>query len=192
MYRRGLWALGGVLILGLALAATGCAKKQTVRSNENEGMQAAVQKPAPAMHAQNPVKEEGIKEARISPPKESATAGSELTKETKSVLADIHFDFDKSIIRATDRPELQKIAEEMKRHPNTRLRIEGNCDERGTAEYNMALGDRRAQSAKEYLVALGIPADHIATISFGKEKPLDPGHNEAAWAKNRRDHFYEH
>jgi peptidoglycan-associated lipoprotein len=67
--------------------------------------------------------------------------------------------------------------------------VEGNCDERGTVEYNLALGQRRADAAKNYLVSLGIPADRLKTISFGKSKPFDPGHDEAAWAKNRRDHF---
>ena len=77
----------------------------------------------------------------------------------------------------------------MKKYPNVKIQIEGHCDERGTIEYNLALGERRANSAKKYLISLGMPADQISTISYGKEKPLDSGHNEEAWAKNRRDHF---
>jgi peptidoglycan-associated lipoprotein len=75
------------------------------------------------------------------------------------------------------------------KHPTIKIQIEGHCDERGTSEYNLALGERRANSAKKYLISLGMPADRISTISYGKEKPLDPGHNEEAWSKNRRDHF---
>jgi peptidoglycan-associated lipoprotein len=75
------------------------------------------------------------------------------------------------------------------KHPTVKIQIEGHCDERGTNEYNLALGERRANSAKKYLISLGMPADQISTISYGEEKPLDPGHNEEAWAKNRRGHF---
>ena len=107
----------------------------------------------------------------------------------KSPFADIHFDFDKSLIKDGDRPNLQKIANYLKQHPRAKVRIEGNCDERGTSEYNMALGERRAESAKKYLIGLGVSANGISTMSFGKEKPLDPGHSEEAWTKNRRDHF---
>ena len=75
------------------------------------------------------------------------------------------------------------------KYPKVKIQIEGHCDERGTAEYNLALGERRSNSAKKYLISLGVPEGRISTISYGKEKPLDPGHNEEAWAKNRRDHF---
>ena len=74
-------------------------------------------------------------------------------------------------------------------YPSVRILIEGHCDERGTAAYNLALGERRADTAKEFLVNLGIPADRVTTISYGEEKPVDPGQNEEAWAKNRRAHF---
>ena len=74
-------------------------------------------------------------------------------------------------------------------NPDVNVTIEGHCDERGTVEYNLALGDRRAESAKAYLVNLGIPASRIETVSYGEERPVDPGHNEAAWARNRRAAF---
>jgi peptidoglycan-associated lipoprotein len=77
----------------------------------------------------------------------------------------------------------------MAAHPNSAIRAEGYCDERGTEEYNMALGERRAQSAKDYLVSVGADGSRIKTVSFGKERPLDPAHDEAAWAKNRRVEF---
>jgi peptidoglycan-associated lipoprotein len=84
---------------------------------------------------------------------------------------------------------LKKHAQWLKEHPSVRLIIEGHCDERGTSEYNLALGQKRADSAKAYLVQLGIDPSRIETVSFGEEIPLDPGHDESAWAKNRRAEF---
>jgi peptidoglycan-associated lipoprotein len=101
----------------------------------------------------------------------------------------IYFDFDKSVLKLEAQALLKKKAEWLKANPNSKLLIEGNCDERGTAEYNLALGERRAAAAQSYIVALGIPASRIKTVSYGKEFPFDPGHDEAAWAKNRRAHF---
>lgn len=101
----------------------------------------------------------------------------------------IYFDFDRSFIKPEYRPLLEKKAEFLKEFPEYGLRIEGNCDERGTNEYNLALGDRRADSAKSYLISRGISADRIATISYGEERPLAVGHNEESWAQNRRDDF---
>ncbi|MFW6148134.1 MAG: peptidoglycan-associated lipoprotein Pal [Thermodesulfobacteriota bacterium] len=101
----------------------------------------------------------------------------------------IFFDFDRSFIKPEYRPILEKKAKFLKEFPEYSLRIEGNCDERGTNEYNLALGDRRADSAKNYLISQGLSADRIATISYGEERPLALGHNEEAWAQNRRDDF---
>ena len=111
--------------------------------------------------------------------------------ETKAVpqLDDIHFDFDKSDIRADSREILQKNADWLQNNPDIKIQIEGHCDERGTAEYNLALGERRAMSTKKYLISLGISADRIYTISYGEELPIDPNHSEDAWSKNRRAHF---
>ncbi len=101
----------------------------------------------------------------------------------------IHFAFDKSDLDDDARTILRQKAVFLKKYAAVAVTIEGNCDERGSNEYNMALGDRRAFAAKEFLVGLGIEADRLATISYGEEKPLDPGHNEEAWAKNRRAQF---
>ncbi|MFO7708109.1 MAG: peptidoglycan-associated lipoprotein Pal [Desulfobacterales bacterium] len=101
----------------------------------------------------------------------------------------IFFDFDKSALKLEAQAALKKKAEWLKANPSAKLLIEGNCDERGTNEYNMALGERRAQSAKKFLVDLGIDTKRISTISYGEERPIDPGRNEAAWAKNRNDGF---
>ncbi|HKK01961.1 MAG TPA: peptidoglycan-associated lipoprotein Pal, partial [Desulfuromonadales bacterium] len=102
----------------------------------------------------------------------------------------IHFAFNEYTLSQEARGILVQNAAWMKAHPGVKVRIEGNCDERGSEEYNLALGQKRADAAKKYLVSLGIPADQLMEISYGEERPLDPAHNEAAWAKNRRDEFH--
>jgi peptidoglycan-associated lipoprotein len=104
-------------------------------------------------------------------------------------LQPIYFDFDKYDLRSSDREILNLNAMVLKENPTVRIRIEGNCDERGTVEYNLALGERRASSARDYLINLGVDSNRISIISYGKERPLYPGHNEGAWSKNRRDDF---
>jgi peptidoglycan-associated lipoprotein len=106
-----------------------------------------------------------------------------------AALADINFDFDKYNIRPGDAEILKRDFEWFKANPGKKARIEGNCDERGTVEYNLVLGQKRADSTKSYLMNLGADGKLLETISYGKEKPIDPGHNEEAWAKNRRAHF---
>lgn len=107
----------------------------------------------------------------------------------EAALKDIHFDYDMSDIKAEDKTTLQAIAKFMSTYQQVSLKIEGHCDERGTVEYNIALGDRRASSAKDYLVGLGLTRGRFETLSFGKERPLCTDANEACWSKNRRVHF---
>jgi len=102
---------------------------------------------------------------------------------------DVTFDYDKADLTSAARAILERKAAWLQHNPNTNAAIEGHCDERGTVEYNIALGERRAKAAMNYLVDLGIKASRLSTVSYGKERPLDPGHDEAAWAKNRRAHF---
>ena len=104
-------------------------------------------------------------------------------------LESIYFDFDKSSIREEYRPILEKTAVLLKDNTTIHIRIEGNCDERGSPEYNLALGERRADSAKQFLVSLGVSPERIEVISYGEERPLASGDNEEAWAQNRRDDF---
>jgi peptidoglycan-associated lipoprotein len=106
-----------------------------------------------------------------------------------SPLQDIFFDFDDSMIRSDQRKSVEQDFAYLKAHPELKVQVEGNCDERGTEEYNLALGERRAESVKNALVAEGIPADRLITISYGKDKPFALGHDEKAWRLNRRDHF---
>ena len=108
----------------------------------------------------------------------------------ESVLnQDIHFEFDKSRLMPNAKEILRDKAKWLRAHPDASIIIEGHCDERGTNEYNMGLGDRRARSAQSFLVDLGIGRARLTTISYGEEKPADSRHNEKAWAKNRRAHF---
>jgi len=104
-------------------------------------------------------------------------------------LADVHFNYDQATLTDEARGVLEKHALWMQNHREARVMVEGHCDERGTVEYNLALGAQRAQTARDYLASLGVAADRLRTTSYGKERPLDPGQNEAAWARNRRAHF---
>jgi peptidoglycan-associated lipoprotein len=106
-----------------------------------------------------------------------------------SPLRPVFFGLDQSDVDGAGQQALQANADVLKRYGTWQITIEGHCDERGTAEYNLALGERRAVAARTYLVSLGISADRIKTVSYGKEFPFDPAHNEAAWSKNRRAHF---
>ncbi len=107
----------------------------------------------------------------------------------ESQFQTVYFDFDKYNLRSDARTALDQNFQLLQEFPDVIIKIEGHCDERGTVEYNLSLGEKRAQAAKTYLVTAGISADRIQTISYGKERPVDPGHNEAAWAKNRRCEF---
>ena len=184
MNRERIWKWGTTVLAVMMLCALGCAKKQGVKSTEPAAAPSVGEKEAPSGIVSEPLKPAGpAGETQV------AAAGVAVTQEKPSPFGDIHFDFDKSFIREDAKPILSGVADQLKKNKGLRLLIEGHCDERGTSEYNMALGDRRAESARAYLVSMGVPASAISTVSFGKEKPLDPGHNEAAWAKNRRDHF---
>ena len=107
----------------------------------------------------------------------------------ETALEPIYFDFDKSNLKPDATATLTKNAEWISKNPTAKIIIEGNCDERGTSEYNVALGERRATSAKQYLIKLGIAADRLSTVSYGKEKPICTEQNESCWCKNRRDDF---
>lgn len=108
---------------------------------------------------------------------------------TQGVLRPVFFDFDKYDLRPEATKTLADDAARIKEYAQFKVRVEGHCDERGTVEYNLALGEKRARSSRDYLTSLGVPAARLTIISFGKERPADPGHNESAWAKNRRAEF---
>jgi len=134
-------------------------------------------------------------------PEETATPATkevtdDMSAEDRAILAarnmflseDVYFEFDKSTLDSMSQDILSRKADWMRDNPDVVVGIEGHCDERGTNEYNLALGEKRAESAKSFLVDLGIEAHRISTVSYGEERPVDTGQNEEAWAKNRRAH----
>ena len=137
--------------------------------------------------------EEKITEAPTSvmgePITEETAQAEKIVARNQFLYEDIYFEFDKSILLPMAQDTLKKKAEYLYNHSDITVVIEGHCDERGTNEYNLALGDRRSESAKRYLVDLGILPSRLTTISYGEERPVDPRHNREAWAKNRRAHF---
>lgn len=121
---------------------------------------------------------------------ETEKFGEEISEgRTHAPMFPIYFDFDRYNIRDDMKVHMEENARFLLDHPDIRTEIQGNCDERGTNEYNLALGEKRAKSAKAYLVNLGVSPERVDTVSFGEERPLDPGLDEGAWAKNRRDDF---
>ena len=113
-----------------------------------------------------------------------------MIQDTTTLAPDtIHFAYDSAVIRDSEQANLQAVAAALTSDPSTKLLIQGNCDERGTEEYNRALGERRALAAREALAKLGIDPMRVRTISFGKDKPVASGHSDAAWSQNRRDDF---
>ncbi len=130
-----------------------------------------------------------VKAPAPEPPKEMPVQPPPPPPPPAAALSDIQFDFDKYNIRTGDADILKKDMDWFKQNPGKKVRIEGNCDERGTVEYNLVLGQKRADSAKSYLVGLGVDGALLNTVSYGKERPLCKEHNEECWAKNRNAHF---
>lgn len=164
-----------LLMIGLfSVLVTGCA---TPEAPPEEPV--AMEEPTPEVpvEPEQPMMEEAVDVNAI------------IEGRTNGPMLPIYFDFDKSNIRDDQVQRIEDNAAYLKENPSMTIRIEGNCDERGTNEYNMALGERRAQSAKKYLMNLGVSGSQLDTISFGEEKPLNMGQNELAWSQNRRDDF---
>ena len=183
-----------LLVLGMALtfAATGCKKKPTpitplpgarmgplTDNNPN---------PLPSGPKYNP--DEGVKTG----PGGGDTTGLE---QFEGMIADraalaaetVHFAFDSSVVKSSEKSKVEAVAEALKKDPATKLLIEGHCDERGTEEYNRSLGERRALALREALAKIGVSPDRVRTLSFGKDRPVDQGHDESAWQQNRRGEF---
>ena len=123
------------------------------------------------------------------PPRPSGPANANVQELFDQNVKDAFFDLDKSDLRADAREALTKDAEFLRSYPQVRVSLEGHCDERGSTEYNLGLGQRRAEAAKNYLISLGITADRVETISWGKERPFCMEHDEDCWQQNRRAHF---
>jgi len=172
-----------IFILCIALIMTGCPKKTVVKEEPSVKKEEAGKAEAERKAKESKAQEE-FEKSMVT----KKTPGIEGEVFESSLLKDIHFDFDKYDIRAGDAAILKGNADLLKKYHNVKIQIEGHCDERGTVEYNLALGERRANSTRNYLISIGVSPERISTISYGKEKPLDPAHNEEAWAKNRRAH----
>lgn len=160
-----------LVLLGLTLAVAGCSSKKTTGVDGADA---------------NKLGENGM----------GSTGDSSLTQLQKGTLGgangpltDIHFGYNEYTIQPQDGSILRGNASWLQANPATRVQVEGHCDDRGSEEYNIALGAKRAQAAKDYLVTLGIPGSRVSTISYGKELPLCTEHDESCWAQNRRDHF---
>jgi peptidoglycan-associated lipoprotein len=183
IFARGRFGVGTTLFAIAARAACGGGKRPPALSGGPPPAAAKAPPPAP-----EPV-EAGPDVGRL--PNEGAF-GADMAAEANTEggpLEDIHFDLNSSALGDAARETLGQHANWLKAHAGVRVTVEGHCDERGTVEYNLALGEQRAKATKEFLVSLGVAAGRLRTVSFGKEKPVDPGSNEAAWARNRRAHF---
>ncbi len=165
------------LVVVLSAGVVGCKKKQhPVAAGPGPGMDAG-----PVAVSTNP------NDASVMPPRQGHPG--ERNQPPRLAADTVHFAFDSSVVNPSERPKLDDMAAYMRENPGNVITIEGHCDERGTAEYNRSLGERRAQACREYLTGVGADAGKLQTISYGKEKPADPGHGEEAWAKNRRAEF---
>jgi len=181
---------GIVLILIAALAAGACGKKQPPVARPmpppaGTGSTTGGAPPAPPTP---------VRDTTSIPPEPKITddplvSGDLDAINKNSPFQPVYFRLDSFEIEGEAQQALTANAEILKKYPSWVITIEGHCDERGTAEYNLALGEKRALAARTYLLSLGVPADRLRTVSYGKEFPFDPGHDEAAWSKNRRAHF---
>jgi peptidoglycan-associated lipoprotein len=181
-----------VVLVLLAVAVAACGKK-TPPVARAAPPPATAPAASPAVAARPPAPPEAVPDPTVVPPepvREDSIASASLDDLNRnSPVKPIFFEYDSSEITAEARGVLDANAAALKKYPSWTITIEGHSDERGTAEYNLALGEQRAVAARAYLVSLGIPAERLRTVSYGKEFPFDPGHDETAWAKNRRAHF---
>jgi peptidoglycan-associated lipoprotein len=186
------WIYPLASVLAITLATTGCHNHKVMNTTplpgprpgqvpDNNGQNTLP--PGNPMPSDNGVNPSGI-------PVAPADEFDNMIKDPSALAAyTIHFAFDSAAIKSSEQSNLESVAAALKGDPNTKLLIEGNCDERGTEEYNRSLGERRALAAREALAKDGVDPSRVRTISYGKDKPADPGHDEAAWQKNRRDDF---
>ena len=164
---------GALLALPLiaVLVLTGCSK--------NEEVAESAPPPPPAAPVETP----------STPPAETPTAPTDESGSVQNQLKDVYYDYDSANLSSEAQATLDADGKVLMDNASVSVQIEGHCDERGTVEYNLALGDRRAQSARDYLVRYGVPASRLSTVSYGEERPFATGSDESAWAQNRRAHF---
>ena len=201
-FRGSVHILLAVAVLIGSLALYGCPKRpEVMQAAPAPAGPAAATVPAPAaaqptpQTAETPVTrpappaETPVRPSQAAPAAPAPAAAAQPAAAGPSPLKDVFFDYDKSSIRDDQKAALNDNVGWLKVNGGAKVLLEGHCDERGTAEYNLALGERRAKAVKDYLIAAGIAADRISTISYGKERPFVLGHDESAWKWNRRGHF---
>jgi peptidoglycan-associated lipoprotein len=191
---------GRILVLGiaLALAVSGCKHRQPTPTPLGNGGGKTGAGPGGTSEPSGPGSAppltqgvgEGVKSGAADGGIVQGPGHSGWPEDASVFQADtVHFAYDSSAVRSSDHSKISSVADYLKAHPANAVKIEGHCDERGTEEYNRALGEHRALALREALVGMGIDSGRVDTISYGKDRPEDPGHNEAAWAKNRRGVF---
>jgi peptidoglycan-associated lipoprotein len=187
--KRRILSVTMVFVFASLFSLTSCAKKQITDQEVTPPPpppKTTVVPPPPRVDTDAMRKAEEERQARL----REMEMANKLRDEVRAFEAEkIYFDFDKSELRSDARAILAKKAEWLRKNPQFSLNIEGHCDERGTIEYNLALGERRANAAWKFLNALGVSGSRMSTISYGEESPADPAHNAAAWARNRRGEF---
>ena len=166
--------MAALWLLMAALAVAGCSSKGSVDPVPPEEETTPEVQPAPPPA---PVEEE---------PRDFDAAGNPLDRNGNPLARTYYFDYDKAVLKPSDLASLELHAQILRRNPDSRVILEGHCDERGTREYNLALGERRADAIRSFLLSAGVAARQLETVSYGEERPEDPGHTEAAWSRNRR------
>lgn len=185
--KRTLFNAAWITALVCSLALVGCAKKKPTTTDESMATtETQVEAPAQEVKAE-PTPQPMDDETRALMSEDLQVVNNYVSQ--NGLIGDVYFDFDEYELKPEARERLAKNAEFMKSHPEFVYTIEGHCDERGTNEYNLALGDRRANAAKNYLISLGVTGNRLQTLSYGEERPVCTESTEACWARNRRAHF---
>jgi peptidoglycan-associated lipoprotein len=183
------WLLVVLILSGFFLLACGKKEVKTEGLTAAPGGEQVKEDDAEKAKKRARIREQELTEQQL---REKALAEEEARRKAMAAEfenEDVYFEFDQFVLSDSAKAVLNKKAKWLKDHPNGKALIEGHCDERGSTEYNLALGQKRAEAAMQFITALGIEPSRLSTISFGKENPVDPGHTEAAWSKNRRVHF---
>lgn len=183
--RRVLTVLTLTLIAVSFMLVTGCQQKKVTRPEETSTPPAAKEQPESAQQQKGPEKITEQKVGTVAYEDMASSSG----EGKEGMFEDVLFDYDKYDVKESYKEEMQAVSAWMTKNSSATISLEGHCDDRGTNEYNLALGDRRAKSVKDFLISLGVQSSRIETISYGEEKPLCTEQSEECWAKNRRAHF---
>ncbi|MBF0523796.1 MAG: peptidoglycan-associated lipoprotein Pal [Deltaproteobacteria bacterium] len=179
------WLLVALFVLGSLFTLSACSKKQVQKDGDESMKSSSSREDADEARRREMERERALRESKLQEEARLREMSQKEMFENQNIL----FGYNDATLTDDAKDILSKKAQFMKDNAGMRVKIEGHCDERGTVEYNLALGERRAAAAKQYMLSLGASASSMSTISYGKERPLDPAHNEGAWSKNRRAQF---